>query len=203
MPPLPLHVIHDYVDPGSYLASRLLDDWAGALPEPPEVTWTPLELRTPGSGPMDPSDPGWEAMVRFIQGEARNAGIPFTPPDLVPLTRKAHELALHGAEKGCFDLVHGAIFRAHFEEGRDIGRVDVLVELATDAGMDGAEARTVLGVDRFLPAVEEARRSLLARRVRGVPTVEAPDRVLEGFPDVAGFRRFLEELTSPSPPGDP
>jgi predicted DsbA family dithiol-disulfide isomerase len=203
MDPLRLHVIHDYVDPGSYLTFRLLEDWAGTLPEPPEVTWTPLELRTPSAGLLDPSDPGWGAMVRFMEEEARGAGIPFRLPHFVPLTRKAHELALHGREKGCFDLVHGAIFRAHFEEGRDIGRVDVLVELAAEAGLDGTEARTVLGVDRFLPAVEEARRSLLARQVRGVPTVEASDRVLEGFPDVAGFRRFLEELTNPSPSGDP
>lgn len=201
MPSLRLNVIHDYVDPGSYLAFRLLEGWAAALSDPPEVTWFPLELRTPSGGPLDPSDPGWKAMARFLEDEARREAIPFRIPGFIPFTRKAHELALHAKEKGCFPLVHGAIFRAHFEEGRDIGRVDVLIELAAEVGMDGAEARTVLGVDRFLPAVEEARRSLLGREVRGVPTVEAPDRVLEGFPDVAGFRRFLDELTSPPPEG--
>jgi len=198
LPDTGIHIVYDYVDPGSYIAFRLLRSWREELADPPPVSWTPLELRTPSSSLLDPQDPAWEDLSRFIEGEAREAKIPFRVPRFIPWSRKAHELALHAREEGCFDRIHEAIFRAHFEEGRDIGRVDVLVELAGEQELDPAGARTVLGVDRFLPAVEEARRSLLDRGVRGVPTVETAGRVLEGFPDAAGFLAFLRESGRPS-----
>jgi predicted DsbA family dithiol-disulfide isomerase len=37
-----------------------------------------------------------------------------------------------------------ALFRAYFEEGRDVGDPEVLTDLARSAGLDPDEARTVL-----------------------------------------------------------
>lgn len=192
-----LAVAFDYVDPGSYLVHRHLEARSAS-----GVTWVPLELRPPSGSLQDPADPAWVELNRFIEQEARGAGIPFRIPGHVPWSRKAHELALHAGEEGCFHPIHEAIFRAHFEEGRDIGRVDMLVELAAEAGMDASEVRTVLGVDRFLPVLEEARRSLLDRGVRGVPTLEAGGRVLEGFPGTEGLLAFLGEADPSLADGD-
>jgi predicted DsbA family dithiol-disulfide isomerase len=192
-----LQVIYDFVDPGSYLVRELLAAWAATLERPPELAWTPLELRVPGSEPLNLRDPAWAELHRFIAEEAEKAGVPFRTPGAAPWSRKAHELALHAREKGCFDPIQRAIFRAHFAEGRDIGRVDVLLELAAGQGLDPGEVRAVLGVDRFLSAVEESRRELLDRGVRGVPTVVARHGTLEGFPDVESFRKFLQGVAEP------
>jgi predicted DsbA family dithiol-disulfide isomerase len=194
-----LQVIYDYVDPGSYLVRELLQAWVRSLERPPEVEWTPLELRVPGSEPLSLRDPAWAELHRFMAEEAEKAGIPFRIPGSTPWSRKAHELALLAREKGCFDPIQRAIFRAHFNEDRDIGRVDVLLELAADQGLDPGEVRTVLGVDRFHSAVEKSRRRLLDRGVRGVPTVEAWDGTLEGFTNVESFREFLQGLGEPPP----
>lgn len=199
MPHPRLHVVYDYVDPGSYLVSELLGRWAEGRAGSPEVTWSPLELRLPGRTPVDPRAPEWERLCGFLESEAREAGVPLRWGGPVPWTRKAHELALHAREKGCFDPIHRAIFRAHFEEERDIGRVDVLLELASGAGLDPGEVRTVLGVDRFRPEIEEIRAGLLERGIPGVPVVEADGRRLEGFPDVEGFRAFLREVAPHRP----
>jgi predicted DsbA family dithiol-disulfide isomerase len=181
----------DFADPGSYLVRELLGRWIGDAPER-LGRMRPLELRPPPGPPLPPHDPGWEGMVGALGEIAREEGIPFAPPAFVPWTRKAHELALHAGEKGM--RIHPLLFRARFVEALDLGRVDVLVGLAERAGLDAAEARTVLGVDRFAPAVEADRDEARAAGVRGVPTlVVEGGRRLEGFRSAAELQAFARD----------
>ncbi|TVP78183.1 MAG: hypothetical protein EA352_02435 [Gemmatimonadales bacterium] len=199
-----LRISFDFVDPGSRLVHALLPEDLAAC-----AIWEPLELAPPHRPPLDPAAPLWVEMHESLATDARNHGIALRTPDVVPRTRKAHELALHAAEQGCLPAILQTLFEAHFEAGVDLGRVDALVELASAVGLDPAETRTVLGVDRFRPAVEEARANILRRGVRGVPTLEwtadpgtpddpdpnAPPTRLEGFRDPESLAAFLR----PSP----
>jgi predicted DsbA family dithiol-disulfide isomerase len=162
--------------------------WLGEV----ALRWAPLELRLPGEALVDPREEAWDALARAVKEEALAMGDPFQVPRHVPRTRKAHELALHAREKGAFGAVHDALFRAHFEKGEDLGRVDVLVRLAEVAGLDGSEARTVLGVDRFLEEVEGERSRLLAEGVRGVPTLRLHEGVGGGAGPLAGSEQSEE-----------
>jgi len=203
-----LEVVFDYVDPGSYLVLGVLEAGVeGAGTGFDDVRWRPLELRTPEQPPLDPGDPEWRRLLLAHQEEARTLGVPFRIPALAPRTRKAHELGFHAREQGVFPAVHRALFRAHFEEGRDLGRVDVLVEVARETGLEPAEVRTVLGVDRFRQAVEEERAGLLGQGIRGVPTLRRGDagdagpgdpESIEGFEGAAALSRALARLLGPS-----
>lgn len=184
----------DYVDPGSYLASRILADWTRSRERPMVVEWKPLELRVPPAPHIDPAEPGWEELTRGIRAEAAGEGIDLSPHVPIPWTRKAHELAYHAREKGCFDAVHRALFQAHFTGRRDIGRIDVLVAIGSEQGLEAAETRTVLGIDRFRTAAETTREEVLAAGIRGVPTLWAGDRRLEGFGTVGSLRDFLNAI---------
>jgi len=185
----------DYIDPGSYLASRLLARWIDQVDEAILVSWRPLELRTPPTPPPDPVDSGWSEMTQEIKDHARCEKVPFLIPTRIPWTRKAHELAFHAREEGCFDPVHAALFEAHFTGARDIGRIDVLVAIGAEHGLDMAETRTVLGVDRFRSRVEASRRTVLASGIRGVPTLDVPHRKFQGFRSPRSFRAFLADLS--------
>ena len=92
--------------------------------------------------------------------------------------------------------MHAALFRAFFESRADIGRIDVLVALAEEAGLDATEARAVLDVDRYAAEVEEVREAALRGGVRGPPTVEAVGQTLEGLPDRQELLRFLRAAGS-------
>jgi predicted DsbA family dithiol-disulfide isomerase len=129
-----------------------------------------------------------------MEREAVAAGIAFRRPLRVPRTRKAHEFSLHAGERGLFEEAHRAIFRAHFVGGEDIGRVDVLATLAERIGLSAAEVRTVLGLDRFLEGVEQARGLARGRGVRGVPTIELPGLRIEGFEGVDALRDVLDRI---------
>jgi predicted DsbA family dithiol-disulfide isomerase len=174
---LPLEILFDYADPGSYLVFGAVELWGCAE----GVSWRPLELRTPEQSPPDSSDEGWVALNAAAAEVAGALGLVYRPSPRIPRTRKAHELAYHAQTQGRFSEVHAALFRARFEDGLDLARVDVLVELAVKAGLDGSEVHTVLGVDRFSEAVEEERRTLLDSGARGVPTIRLPEGGAEGL----------------------
>ena len=182
----------DYADPGSYLGTRLLDRWVHEVHETVSVVWRPLELRIPPNPPTDPRDLHWSEMTRNIEDQASKSGVSFSTPKRIPWTRKAHELALHAREKGCFEPIHRALFLAHFTEARDIGRIDVLVTIGAQHGLDAAEVRTVLGVDRFRSALEASRNEAFDRGIRGVPTLEVGGHRLEGLPSAGAFTQFLK-----------
>lgn len=186
-----IRLAFDYVDPGSYLVERLIERWIASTGLDPVLERFPLELRPASSAPIDPADPEWSAMTEAIAEEAGRFDIPFRVPGFVPRTRKAHELALHARERGCFPQVHGAIFEAHFVRGEDLGRVDVLVRIAEREGLDPGETRTVLGVDRFLPHVLDLRRRGLEAGFGGVPILEGGGRRMEGYGGEAALLSFL------------
>jgi predicted DsbA family dithiol-disulfide isomerase len=202
-----LRFAFDYVEPASYLVSYLVDEAFERVPEDarPELVHLPLEVRPPPLPLLDPADPAWRAHEDAMTEAARRAGIPLEPPALVPWSRKAHELGCHAREKGCFRPVHRSLFEARFVEGRDIGRVDVLVEIAHAAGLDRTETKAVLDVDRYADAVTEWRRDAERSRIPGVPTLllesgeegKRETRRLEGFRDRASLEDFLRDAVVP------
>lgn len=187
---------YDYVDPASYLMDRILarlgDRFAARLVP------RPFELRRPPAPLVDPGSPEWRAYVRRMREEARRLEVELNPPELVPWSRKAHEVALLARERGVFPELHRRLFRAYFVEGRDPGRVDVLVELATEIGMDRTETKAVLDVDRHAARVEEERSRAERLGVQGVPTLLAGERRLEGFRPEEEVLTFLEQTIDES-----
>ncbi|MDQ3557428.1 MAG: DsbA family protein, partial [Gemmatimonadota bacterium] len=67
---------------------------------------------------------------------AEAAGLPLLRPRFRPRTAKAHEAVRLAGEHGLATPMRAAIFAAFFAEGRDIGRIDVLVELGERLGME-------------------------------------------------------------------
>jgi predicted DsbA family dithiol-disulfide isomerase len=132
-----------------------------------------------------------------MRGEAEARGVKLRRPPIVPWTRKAHELAFHARERGVFQEVHEALFRAFLQEGRDIGRVDVLADLGADAGLDRTETKAVLDVDRYADRVLARRREAEEARITLVPTLARRDQVLEGYPEEEILLTFLTRYDEP------
>jgi len=179
----------DFIDPLSYLVGREFAEIE--TPHETEVTWVPFELRPPPTRLTSMDDPSLTERWSRARSEATRLGISFTPPDLVPWTRKAHELALFAQESGVGDVVRTRIFETYLLEGGDIGRVDVLVELGRQAGLDATETKAVLDVDRYEAAVVEARGSAEELGVSDTPTLVVEERRLRGFHNRTTLGTFL------------
>lgn len=173
----PIRLFYDFIDPLSYLVARELT--ALAVPDG-VVAWHPFELRPPPSPLVTVDD---EALARRWSRarELAGDGVRLDPPTLVPWTRKAHELVLHGAEHDLEARVRDRIFDAYHLEGQDIGRVDVLVGLAAELGLDRTEAKAVLDVDRHEARAAALRADALSEGVDDTPIIICGEERLEGF----------------------
>ena len=173
----------DFVDPASYAVSRVIDR-AGVAGM---IAWRGFELRPPPQPMIDSGAAEWRA--RHVL-----AGSHASPPPIVPWTRKAHELCEFARERDCLHAVRRALFRAHFVDHTDIGRIDLLVEIAREAGLDRSEAKAVLDVDRYAGTVLTSRDQGLARGVADVPALVSADGRLEGPEDLREIERTIENL---------
>ncbi len=179
----------DYVDPGSYV----MDLQLGRLLTPEvSIVRHPFELRPPPENLVDAASPEWRSLRQSAVDLAAEIDLELPSHDFMPWTRKAHELRLHAAEKGLEGRMHDAIFKARFQDGADIGRVDVLVDLAVGLGLDLTETKAVLDVDRHLDEVVELRRQAQAQGVGRTPALHIGSQSLEGPLRIDELRGLLK-----------
>lgn len=179
----------DYIDPASWVMHRRLRaaTHSGGDLAACELRVMGREIRPPAATPIDPASEPWQRYVASIHEVAGDDMQDYSVPQLLPHTRKAHELAIHAAGRDSRPAVDSAIFHAALVDGRDIGRVDVLVGLAEDIGFDRTETRAVLDVDRYTDDVVRMRETAASQGVVGVPTMVCDGRALEGV-------RTLDEI---------
>ncbi|HUH11486.1 MAG TPA: DsbA family protein [Longimicrobiales bacterium] len=173
----PLILWSDFICPFSRLAEaqvvRLAREYGTA------VEHRPYELAPPGTPPLPPEDARfWDEVVAPA---ARELGVPMRRPPLRPRTRKAHELAALAREASREAAIRAALFAAVFEEGEDIGRVDVLVAIAAGAGMDPSQVKVTLDLDTYADAVAAAERHALEMGVTGTPAARVGETMLTGL----------------------
>lgn len=84
-------------------------------------------------------------------------------------THLAHQLIHFGREHDSQAEVKERVFKAHFTEGRHIGSIDTLVEIASEAGLDVEAARDALETGKYASAVEQDRDLAARIGINGVP----------------------------------
>ena len=190
----------DFLDPLSHLVElelREVERTHGG-----RVARVPFELRPPPAPMLDPGAEAWRTRwdTAARAAEAREARLP-DPPALIPWTRKAHELVLIAEEQDLGSRVRRVLFERAFDARVDIGRIDVLVAIAVELGMDETETKATLDVDRHTPTVERARTAAEAEGVRAPPTLVFAGRKLEGFHNADEIVSFLDFPSTPAGKG--
>lgn len=179
----------DFIDPLSYLLSRELREIRSENAS--SISWVGYEMHPPPTPLITVGDPSLSARWEVAREAGEVRRITFDPPRVVPWTRKAHELSIYADGHGAGDIVRTRTFEAYLFGGRDIGRVDVLVEIAGRAGLDTTEAKAVLDVDRFENVLLENRSAASCGGVVQTPSVIANGRWLRGFHNRTALRTFL------------
>lgn len=107
------------------------------------------------------------AQMRAVAAEA---GLPYEPDRIRPTnSHLALELMHHAAVAGQGEPMRGRLFAAYFAEGRHLGTIDALTELAAEAGLDAQRAHDALTASTFAAAVDADSAEAAALGVRGVP----------------------------------
>ena len=157
----------------------------------------PLHPETPASGrALEELFAGrgydLEAMYQRMHGLMTQEGLAYGRRTHTYNSRLAQELATWAAARPERDRLHDLLDRAYFVDGRNIGDVAVLVEVATAAGLPADEARDVLDQRTASDAVD-ADWALASRSgITGVPTFAAGGRQVVGAQPEPVLRQLLE-----------
>ncbi len=182
MMPLTISVFSDVVCPWCFIGKRRLEralDEVG-LRASTVLEWLPFELN-----PDMPEDgmPRAEYRTRKFGAEraatldaemtarGRDEGIAFAFDRIerTPSTRKAHRVIAHATRAGRGDAAKEALMAAYFEQALDIGREDVLIEIATGLGLDSNEVTIALRDPALEDEIVEQEGQAAAIGVSGVP----------------------------------
>ena len=180
--PLSITVYSDVICPWCYVGKRRLEAALAepGMPAPIHLAWRPFELN-----PEMPVE-GVERKVYRARkfGAARSAeldarmlatgrevGIAFAFEHMerTPNTRLAHRLIWEADRQGRQEAVVDRLFAAYFEQGLDIGRADVLAQIADAAGLEPRGTSQALAGAESLKAVSGLEQQGYAMGIQGVP----------------------------------
>ena len=133
-----------------------------------------------------------QAMIRE-RGAA--VGFDFGDRKHVWNTFDAHRMLHWASLEGRAVELKRALLRAYHAEGRNPGAADVLVELATQVGLDPVRAREIASGREFEREVRERERYWIERGVSGVPLVVVDDAyAIEGAHPPESFEQALRQI---------
>lgn len=182
---LSLEVISDAICPWCWVAKRRLDRALAALAPGimASVTWRPFELNPdiPKAG-LDRRAyrarkfGSWEqsqALDAQVTAAAQPDGLVFRHElmERTPNTINAHRLIWLAGREGKQNAAVEALFAAYFHDGRDVGDTDVLIDIGTSVGLNGAQVSDMLASDEGLADVRGELDRARKLQVSGVPTV--------------------------------
>jgi predicted DsbA family dithiol-disulfide isomerase len=165
-----------------------------------EIRWRafPLHPETPEQGTLltdlfagrSPAD--IESMKQRLKGVADEVGLPMGERKYTYNSRLAQELAkwAESEEKG--DQFHEAVFRTYYVDGKNIGSVDVLVDLAKAINLPEQKARSVLKSRTYRQAVDSDWARCRDLNVTAVPTFVVSDQRVVGAQPYAVLEQFVK-----------
>jgi predicted DsbA family dithiol-disulfide isomerase len=199
-----IEIYSDLICPWCYIGKRRMQAGLTLLGKEfaPKIVWRPFQLnpdmpiegmnrktyRTKKFG-------SWErslAMDAEVAATGKGLGIEFNYDKVLmtPNTLAGHRLLWWAEQQNHQDHLAEALFRAYFTEGRDVGRHDILAEIAAEVGLPQAEALVFLDSDAGKKEVEGEALKGLKLGLQGVPFFVVND--VPAFSGAQMPRTFLE-----------
>lgn len=193
-----IDVFVDYVCPFCFLVEPAIEELKRERDV--EVTIRPFELRPDPVPTLRPEDEYlprvWNASVYPM---ADRVGIPMTLPSISPQprTEKAFMVLQLAQERGLAEAYTEAMFTAFFQDDRDIGLDEVIIDVATTVGLDQAEVEEAL-------VSEERRKKQRADQdyavntvgIDSVPGVVVEGQVLRGVPSATRLKKAIDQIAA-------
>jgi predicted DsbA family dithiol-disulfide isomerase len=212
---LQIDVWSDIVCPWCAIGKRRLEVALSSFPhrDDVEVVWRAFEL--------DPSAPAVregdnatriaekygrtkaqaEAMIQSVTDTAAKDGLHFElARSRSGNTFDGHRVLHLAAARGLQDAVKERFFLGYMSEGQAIGEREVLVRLASEAGLDADEVRAVLASDRYASEVRAEEDAARRLGIQGVPFfVFAGKYAVSGAQPADVLLRVLEQAWTSLP----
>ena len=173
------------------------------------ITWLPFELHPEAPVEGIPRDVYFgrarsEGMRTHLQSVAESVGLRLETRDVIINSRRALGAAEFARERGKFEEMHRALFRAHWEGTGKLEDVDDLVRIGESVGLGGAELRQAIEDDRYELVIDENRRMASSVGIDAIPAhIFARHYLVLGAQPREVFDQVLEQLqVDTGPAGD-
>jgi predicted DsbA family dithiol-disulfide isomerase len=201
-----MDIVSDTICPWCYIGKRRLERALAEAPRPDlTVMWRPFQLNP--DMPADGMDRQDYLVIKFggaehaqqvyepvvVAGRSENIPFDFGAMRRSPNTIQSHRLIRYAGEAGRQDAVIESLFKGYFTEGKDIGDIAVLADLAAASGMEREEVLDHLDGPEGREAVQ--REDAMAREtgIRGVPAFILERKYLiSGAQGPEAFHRAFE-----------
>lgn len=186
-------VYADYVCPFCYLGRESLEQYQETRDKELEVEWRPFDLRSRKRGPdgkIDHSvddgkdDEYYEQAKQNVRRLQERYDVEMARELVTDVDSLDAQVASYFVQQNYpydkwleFDR---AIYEALWQQGRDIGDEEVLVDLAEDAGIDGNEIRSALDDATLYAEVRERFTEAQHRGITSVPTFVYDEQAARG-----------------------
>ena len=168
-----------------------------------KVNWVhfPLHPETPVEGQSIAElfagrDLDLDAMYTRMKGLMDEEGLAYGQRTHTYNSRLAQELGKWADTRPDGDAIHDALFTAYFVEGKNIGDVDTLLEIAASVGLPVDEASTVLEQRSFKAAVDEDWQKSRQFGITGVPTFVAGGYGVTGAQPYETLVKFVQHVVN-------
>jgi predicted DsbA family dithiol-disulfide isomerase len=204
-----LDIISDPVCPWCYIGKAELDNALAERPDHPfSIEWHPFQLNPemPAEG-MDRKDymeakfggqsGAASAYAPVLEGaEALDLNVDFSAIDRQPNTLNAHRLIHWAGLEGRQTAAVSALFKAFFNEYRDIGHTETLTEIGSSIGMDKEILQRLFAGDADAKSIKDRDVHARQRGVSGVPCfIIANTHALSGAQPKSLWLQVLDELS--------
>ena len=161
-----------------------------------DVEWKAFEIHpeTPKEG-METANyfPNYDMkkMKNHIENFGKDVGMKLNGDVLAnsKLSLAANEFS---KEKGKFNEFHEAIFKANFEDGENIGDINVLLAIAEGVGLNKKELSQYLRNQENLNAIDESSAQAMKLGITGVPAFIINNKMVVGAQSSEVLKEFIE-----------
>jgi len=200
-------VYSDYVCPFCYLGRQSLEEYQQTRENELTIDWRPFDLRSHKRGPDGEIDHSVEdgkddayfeqvrqnvARLRDEYGADEMLSLDDLPEDVDSFDAQVASLYLQAEYPDRWLAFDEAVFEALWVEGRDIGNVDVLVDIAEEAGVDGDEIRQAVADEEHRDRLRERFTDAQQDGVTGVPTFAYDGHAARGAVPPEHLKRLVE-----------
>jgi predicted DsbA family dithiol-disulfide isomerase len=195
-----MRIFSDYIWPYCYIGKGIVDK----LKQEFEIIdeWLGFEIHPefPAEGML------WaerfpERDIHAMYDNLRLAGAPygitFCDRTRTSNSRQALEAGEFARDQGKDHLFHDRIFKTFFEEGQDIGRLEVILQIGAEIGLNTGELAEALKDGRYLDRLEQVQAEARLKVIRSVPTfiINGSERIVGAQP-LNKFRAFLSAVAA-------
>lgn len=190
-------VYSDYICPFCFIGKHLMDRLEEELDT--EVEWRGLEIH-PETKPEGQTleeigiNPDYIAMViENVNKLAAEIGLKLRLPPKISNSKKALVLAEYAKEKGKFNEYNYEVFKAYWQDQKDIGSIDILTNILDKIGLDPKGARSYLKKERGKKRIKMFYFEAQSLGIDGVPTFVIGGQIIEGAQPYDIIKNMVEK----------